>query len=210
MGRDDDDDAAAAMSVEVMQTENVEGGGAGEEEAAASRAAAAAHAAEPIADENGDKPVETLESAAGGKGESTPGKRDRSKDPIGLPKSRVQNVASEVTKNPPNTDALFAITRATELLLEDLVKKYSAKLSEASNEEIVIEYDRLAEVIHEEPRLAFLEDIVPLRCSIEVAFPRTEAAGVGDDDEKEAMEIEDEEEKEEEEEEKKTSEEEEE
>ena len=44
-----------------------------------------------------------------------------------------------------------------ELLLEDLVKKYSAKLSEASNEEIVIEYDRLAEVIHEEPRLAFLE-----------------------------------------------------
>uniref|UniRef100_A0A7S3E1Z7 Transcription factor CBF/NF-Y/archaeal histone domain-containing protein n=1 Tax=Chloropicon laureae TaxID=464258 RepID=A0A7S3E1Z7_9CHLO len=100
----------------------------------------------------------------------TSGKRER-RDPIGLPRTRVQQVAAEVTTTSPNADVLFAITRATELFLEDVVGRLAGKPHLQQEGDLTVAYDDLAEVVQSQERLAFLHDIVPKRCALDVAFP---------------------------------------
>ena len=104
------------------------------------------------------------------------------RDPIALPRTRVQSVASEVTttSQPIAADCLYAISRATELFLELLVTKLSEGRFK-SNEEINVLYDDLARTLMDHPdRFSFLADVVPLKSHIDACFPKEDDGEGGD------------------------------
>ncbi|QDZ25531.1 hypothetical protein HOP50_17g80730 [Chloropicon primus] len=103
------------------------------------------------------------------------------RDPIALPRTRVQSIASEFTSTAPSADPLYAISRATELFLEHFVSKITQgeRISALENGSVIhLQYEDLTTAVLEDKRLgSILSDVIPPKCHIDVAFPRAEQEG---------------------------------